>query len=31
MWGSAVAGTVEKGEDYESNIYKETEEEIGLA
>ncbi len=29
-WGPAVAGTVEKGEDYETNIYKEAEEEIGL-
>ncbi len=29
-WGPAVAGTVEKGETYESNIIKETEEEIGL-
>jgi len=29
-WGPAVAGTVEVGEDYESNIYKEAEEEIGL-
>ncbi|MDP3837246.1 MAG: NUDIX domain-containing protein [bacterium] len=30
MWGPAVAGTVEEGETYESNITKETEEEIGL-
>jgi len=30
-WGPAVAGTVEDGEDYDQNIYKETEEEIGLA
>lgn len=29
-WGPAVSGTVEKGETYESNIIKETEEEIGL-
>ena len=29
-WGPAAAGTFEKGEDYESNIYKEAEEEIGL-
>ncbi|MDZ4256881.1 MAG: NUDIX hydrolase [archaeon] len=29
-WGPAVAGTVEKGETYEENIYKEAEEEIGL-
>ncbi len=29
-WGAAVAGTVEEGETYESNIIKETEEEIGL-
>ncbi len=29
-WGPAVAGTVEKGETYETNIYKEAEEEIGL-
>lgn len=29
-WGPAVAGTVEEGETYESNIYKEAEEEIGL-
>lgn len=29
-WGPAVAGTVEEGETYESNIVKETEEEIGL-
>ena len=29
-WGPAVAGTVEEGETYESNIIKETEEEIGL-
>ncbi len=31
LWGPAVAGTVEKGENYESNIIKETEEELGLA
>lgn len=29
-WGPAVSGTVEEGEDYESNIYKEMEEELGL-
>lgn len=29
-WGPAVAGTVEEGEDYGKNIYKEAEEEIGL-
>ena len=29
-WGPAVAGTVEEGETYNSNIRKETEEEIGL-
>lgn len=29
-WGPAVAGTVEEGETYETNIYKEAEEEIGL-
>ena len=29
-WGPSVAGTVEEGEDYESNIYKEAQEEIGL-
>lgn len=29
-WGPAVAGTVEEGETYDSNIYKEAEEEIGL-
>ncbi len=29
-WGPAVAGTVDEGESYESNIIKETEEEIGL-
>lgn len=29
-WGPAVAGTVEAGETYETNIYKEAEEEIGL-
>lgn len=31
MWGPAVAGTNEEGETYESNIIKETEEEIGLS
>lgn len=30
LWGPAVAGTVEQGETYETNIYKEAEEEIGL-
>ncbi len=29
-WGPAVAGTVEEGEDYESNIVKEAAEELGL-
>ncbi|OGI64373.1 hypothetical protein A2733_00135 [Candidatus Nomurabacteria bacterium RIFCSPHIGHO2_01_FULL_40_20] len=29
-WGPAVAGGVEEGETYESNAYKEMEEEIGL-
>lgn len=29
-WAPAAAGTVEVGETYESNIYKEAEEEIGL-
>jgi isopentenyldiphosphate isomerase len=29
-WGPAVAGTIEEGENYYSNIVKETEEEIGL-
>lgn len=29
-WGPAVAGTIEEGETYDSNIYKEAEEEIGL-
>lgn len=29
-WGPAVGGTVEESETYESNIYKEAEEEIGL-
>lgn len=29
-WGPAVAGTVEQGEDYDSNITKEIAEEIGL-
>ncbi len=29
-WGPAVAGTIEEGETYESNVYKEAEEEIGL-
>ena len=30
-WGPSVAGTLEEGEDYETNIYKEAKEEIGLA
>lgn len=30
FWGPAVAGTVEEGETYQSNIIKEAEEEIGL-
>lgn len=30
LWGSAVAGIVEEGETYESNVIKEAEEEIGL-
>jgi len=30
-WGPAAAGTLENGETYESNIYKEAEEEIGLS
>lgn len=29
-WGPAVAGTIDQGETYESNIVKEAEEEIGL-
>lgn len=29
-WGPSVAGTIEENETYESNIYKEAEEEIGL-
>lgn len=29
-WGPAVAGTLEEGETYDSNIFKEAEEEIGL-
>jgi isopentenyl-diphosphate delta-isomerase len=29
-WGPAVAGTVEEGEDHDSNIIKEAEEELGL-
>ena len=29
-WGPAVAGTNEEGETYESNIYKEAKEELGL-
>ena len=30
VWGPAVAGTVEQGETYETNIIKEAEEEIGV-
>jgi isopentenyl-diphosphate delta-isomerase len=30
LWSTAVSGTVEEGETYESNIIKEAEEEIGL-
>ena len=30
LWGPAVAGTVEEGETYESNVYKELKEELGL-
>ena len=30
LWGPAVAGTVDEGETYEDNIYKEAQEEIGL-
>ncbi|MCF7831708.1 MAG: NUDIX domain-containing protein [Candidatus Pacebacteria bacterium] len=29
-WGPAVAGTVEEGETYDSNVYKELEEELGI-
>jgi len=29
-WGPAVAGTVDEGESYEDNIYKEAEEELGI-
>jgi|SRR3989344_5734 len=29
-WGPAVAGTIDQGETYDENIYKEAEEEIGL-
>ena len=29
-WGPAVSGTLEEGETYESNIYKEAEEELGI-
>ncbi len=31
QWGPAVGGTNEEGETYETNIYKEAEEEIGLS
>lgn len=30
VWGPAAAGTVDEGETYDSNVYKEAEEEIGL-
>jgi isopentenyldiphosphate isomerase len=30
MWGTAAAGTIDEGETYEGNAYKELEEEIGL-
>lgn len=30
-WGPAAAGTLEKDETYESNVYKEAEEELGLS
>lgn len=30
LWGHAVAGTIDAGETYDKNIYKEAEEEIGL-
>jgi isopentenyldiphosphate isomerase len=30
-WGPAVAGTVEEGEDYDSNIVKEIQEELGIS
>jgi len=29
-WGPAVSGTIEEGETYQTNVYKEAEEEIGL-
>lgn len=29
-WGPAVAGTIDEGETYEKNIYKEAEEELGI-
>jgi isopentenyldiphosphate isomerase len=29
-WSAAAAGTIEEGEDYESNIVKETKEELGI-
>ncbi len=31
LWGPAVAGTVEEWEDYDINMYKEAQEEIGLS
>lgn len=30
LWGPSVAGTVEAGESYEKNAYKETAEELGI-
>ena len=30
-WGPAVSGTLESGESYEANIYREAEEEIGIS
>lgn len=29
-WGASIAGTVEEGEDYETNVVKEAKEELGL-
>ncbi len=29
-WGPSVSGTVDEGEDYDANIYKEADEEVGL-
>lgn len=31
LWGPAAAGTIDEGETYESNAYKELEEELGLS